>query len=162
MTKAGAATAAGSSDGRLSYAAFLQVLLEFQLSGHLRYLSSFVHLFRQLDTRGKGVLDEEQFRKLAYALNPAEDKADDHLAHIDPFIHQRLTFSDCVACFTADLMRLQQQEEQQAADVAMTTWMATTSSMMRTTARWRRTRVRRTWTPTVSETSAMRTPMVTA
>ena len=115
-TKPAAASAAAVSDGRLSYAAFLQVLLEFQLSGHLRYLSSFVQLFRQLDTHGRGVLDEEQFRELAYALNPDEDVADDHLAHIDPFNHQRLNFSDCVTCFTADLVRLQQQQQAGADD----------------------------------------------
>ena len=97
-----------ADDGRLPYSSFLQVLLDFQLSGHVAYLSSFVSLFQQLDPLGRGFVNEAELRQLALALDPGktEEELVALLERADPHNHQRIAFSDTVQLFADELQRL--------------------------------------------------------
>jgi Ca2+-binding EF-hand superfamily protein len=85
-----------------------KVLLDFQLAGHRRFLASFVSLFREVDPDGRGTLQEASFRELLHRLDPGKDEAQVRaiLATIDPHNWQQMTFSDCVATLSADLVRM--------------------------------------------------------
>ena len=48
----------------IRYLDFEQVLLNFQLKGHEKFLRQFCQVFRQYDPQGKGLLDEKDFRLL--------------------------------------------------------------------------------------------------
>jgi hypothetical protein len=100
-----------ADDGRLPYAGFLQVLLEFQLAGHVHYLSGFVHLFRQLDGKGRGAIHESEFRQLALAIDPSKSdgQIEALLEKVDPHNHQRISFSDSVNALTPDLHRIDEE-----------------------------------------------------
>lgn len=104
---------ATADDGRLPYANLLQILLRFQLSGHMQYLAGFVHLWRQLDPRGRGWIHEGEFRQLVAALDP--HKPDEQLARLlgqlDPHNHQKVIFSDCVHALTPEVHRMNENED---------------------------------------------------
>ena len=42
-------------------------LLDFQLESHERFLSRFVHLFKQYDTDRNGIVNEHEFRQVLKA-----------------------------------------------------------------------------------------------
>lgn len=86
----------------------VQVLLDFQMSGHQRFLAGFVKAFRAVDTEGKGVLDEEGFRLLLSDIAPHKDEPEVRrlLSVVDPHNRQQLTFSDCVATLSTDLVTM--------------------------------------------------------
>lgn len=106
-----------NSSSRITYRSFVQVLLDFQLRSHERFLRRFVRLFRQQDHDRNGVLDELQFRSLLLAINAerSEEDIDVLLETVDPFNNQHITFSECVALLSAELLQLavQQQQEQE-------------------------------------------------
>mgnify|MGYP003331921248 CR=1 FL=1 len=96
---------------RIPPAALLQALLEFQLSGHLADLAPFVAKFRQHDVAGRGLLDEAGFRALLAELGPIPEEQTicAMLERVDPHLHQRITFSDCVCVLADEIERLQQR-----------------------------------------------------
>ena len=80
-----------------------QIVLDFQLATHEKYLKKFILLFRKLDTNTDGVLDEAQFRALLREMNcvRAEAEVVRLLETVDPFNNQRITFSDCLALLSS-------------------------------------------------------------
>ena len=56
----------------IAYQELLQILLNFQLQGHQRFLDYFVSKFREFDTDNDGIIDEEGFRKLVATLDLME------------------------------------------------------------------------------------------
>ena len=101
---------AAAQASRIPYHAFVQVLLDFQLSGHLQYLAPFVMLFRELDLKQRGVLDEPGFRQLVARLESDRTEGDltCMLEAVDPHNHQRITFSDCVCALADDYEHFRQ------------------------------------------------------
>ena len=93
---------------KLPYALFVKALLDFQLAGHQHFLRPFVRLFREVDTAGRGVLDEAQFTLLLQRLDArkSEEQVEAVLAAIDPHGRGQMTFSDCVATLSNDLVAL--------------------------------------------------------
>ena len=108
----GARAGAAHEAGRLPYALLIQQLLEFQLTGHLHYLGAFAHLFHALDPKGKGTIDESEFRQLVSAIDPKrpEEVVASLLEQVDPHNLQRISFSDCVHALAADLQRMNADE----------------------------------------------------
>jgi hypothetical protein len=49
---------------QLQYRDFLKVVLDFQLQEHLDFLGEFARFFKQVDTKGYGLLNESEFRLL--------------------------------------------------------------------------------------------------
>eukprot|EP01028_Stygiella_incarcerata_P011364 TRINITY_DN640_c0_g1_i1.p1 TRINITY_DN640_c0_g1~~TRINITY_DN640_c0_g1_i1.p1 ORF type:complete len:822 (-),score=313.57 TRINITY_DN640_c0_g1_i1:462-2927(-) len=93
------------SQNRIRYEAFLQVLLDFQLSGHERFLRKFTKLFRQFDADRDGVVNEDQFRKLMLAVD-SERNSDDALLLVDPYQNEHITYSECVTFLSAELVKM--------------------------------------------------------
>ena len=91
---------------KLSYFSFVKVLLDFQLAGHQQFLGHFLRLFRELDPEAKGVIDEACFRRLVLQLDHAkgEEELLRMLATVDPNNHSQMTYSDCVATLSAELV----------------------------------------------------------
>ena len=114
-----------------------QILLDFQLHVHRKFLEPFVSLFRQLDTMHSGLLSYDQFARLVATLNPrrSDEEIRAFLARADPFQHRLVSFSDCVVVLQEDLKALalrfhrqqngqaqgqqqQQQEEEEEAEAS--------------------------------------------
>ena len=97
-----------------SGAAHKRAFLEFQLAGHVHYLSGFVHLFRQLDVNTRGAIHESEFRQLALAIDPSKSDAQIEalLEKVDPHNHQRISFSDSVNALTPDLHRIDEAPDE--------------------------------------------------
>ena len=99
---------------------FPQILLDFQLHVHRKFLEPFVSLFRQLDTMHSGLLSYDQFARLVATLNPrrSDDEIRAFLARADPFQHRLVSFSDCVVVLQEDLkalaLRFHRQQNGQA------------------------------------------------
>lgn len=87
---------------RILYTDFLQVLLDYQLRRHDRFLNKLTKLFRQFDADKNGILSEDEFRQLIIAIDP--HKSDHEIAKMlieaDPHSLRQLTFSQvrCLAC----------------------------------------------------------------
>jgi Ca2+-binding EF-hand superfamily protein len=97
-----------AAKGRIAYKDFIKVmnmkiLLDFQLKGHEKFLEKFLGFYRDLDTDKDGVIDENQFRELiaTMAVDMTEDDIVRMLQIVDPFNHQKITFSDCVNLFSS-------------------------------------------------------------
>ena len=100
----------------MPYSDFLKVLLDFQLLGHDRFLSKFRDKFKEVDRDSNGILNEEEFRRLcAFIGKPtgrgkaarvvrSEEEMRGLLATADPFNNQVITFSEAVACLSADIV----------------------------------------------------------
>ena len=101
-----ALTTASPTDHTVRYKSFINILLNFQLKGHEKFLSKFLGKFRAFDDDANGVLDEAQFRQFVRAVSPAKaNEALDALVNaVDPYNNQHITFSDAVAAMSADLV----------------------------------------------------------
>lgn len=104
------ATSADDSvaSGKILYTDLLQVLLDYQMRGHERFLSKFVRLFRDHDGDADGVLTEDEFRTLVLSIDPAkqEDEVVKLLESADPYNNQRINFSDCVGFLARELVSM--------------------------------------------------------
>ena len=78
--------------------------------GTQKFLQGFVAIFRQHDKQG--LVDEAAFRQIALAVDPAKDEAAllALLERVDPHAHQQITFSDCVAALSGELVTMLQRE----------------------------------------------------
>lgn len=82
----------------IRYVDFEQVLLNFQLTGHEKFLRQFCNVFRQFDPHGTGILDEKQLRLLVLKINPNKThrELDQLVADVDPYNNQMITYSQLV------------------------------------------------------------------
>ena len=53
-----------------------QVLLDFQLKGHEKFLAKFRRLFRENDSDNNGVLDETEFKNFVQSIDPTKTLGD--------------------------------------------------------------------------------------
>ncbi|OMJ79889.1 hypothetical protein SteCoe_19973 [Stentor coeruleus] len=80
----------------LSYNNFVNLLLEFQVTGHDQLLEPFREKFIMIDTDNSGVLTTKQYSELLAILDILEEN--ERLVRIvDPFDTGKITFSDCVS-----------------------------------------------------------------
>mmetsp|Transcript_43493 Transcript_43493/g.36419 ORF Transcript_43493/g.36419 Transcript_43493/m.36419 type:complete len:137 (-) Transcript_43493:144-554(-) len=86
----------------ISFDRFLNILLDFSLLQHEKFLSKFVSLFNSIDVDRDGILDEEQMIKLIESLNivESEEHINAILSKVDPNNNKLITFSDCIQVFT--------------------------------------------------------------
>ncbi|CAG9317864.1 unnamed protein product [Blepharisma stoltei] len=91
---------------RILYADFLKILLDFQLKGHEKFLSNFLAMFRDADKDRNGMISEPEFRELLDATGLGFEEPDIFrlLQIIDPYDNQQITFSECVALFSTELI----------------------------------------------------------
>jgi Ca2+-binding EF-hand superfamily protein len=85
-------------EGDVNFDSFLQLVLNFQLRTHEKFLARFRRAFRNVDTDKNGIVDEVQFRALVRTLDPSktDEQVTDLLAHADPHHNDHVTFSDAV------------------------------------------------------------------
>ena len=108
----------GNITKKMPYSDFLKVLLDFQLLGHDRFLTKFRDKFREVDRDSNGVLNEEEFRQLCSYIGKSsgkgkaakvirsEEEMRALLETADPFNNQIITFSEAVACLSADIVEM--------------------------------------------------------
>jgi len=84
---------------RLAYSEMLKVLLDFQLEGHVKFLSPFSERFKAVDTDQDGVVGETEFKALLAEMGLV-DETERLLELADPFEIGVITFSDCVGLFS--------------------------------------------------------------
>ena len=80
----------------LSYNNFVNLLLEFQVTGHDQLLEPFREKFNMIDTENSGILNTKQFSELLAMLDILEEN-ERLLTFIDQFETGKITFSDCVS-----------------------------------------------------------------
>eukprot|EP00698_Gefionella_okellyi_P019375 TRINITY_DN5930_c0_g1_i1.p1 TRINITY_DN5930_c0_g1~~TRINITY_DN5930_c0_g1_i1.p1 ORF type:complete len:679 (-),score=216.80 TRINITY_DN5930_c0_g1_i1:78-2114(-) len=92
----------------IAYHDFLQVLLEFQLRGHEKFLMKFMKLFRQFDKDRNGILSEDELRQLILAIDPAKEPKEiiAMLEQADPHNNKQINFSECVSFLSAELVHM--------------------------------------------------------
>ncbi|OMJ66454.1 hypothetical protein SteCoe_36689 [Stentor coeruleus] len=85
---------------------FINFILYFQLKSHEKYISKFNMLFKAVDKDLDGIITEEEFLKLcrSFDLDISMQEITKFLQLIDPYSTQRITYSDCVAVFSTELV----------------------------------------------------------
>ncbi|KAG2393869.1 hypothetical protein C9374_003633 [Naegleria lovaniensis] len=93
---------------RVPYKTFLEVLLDFQLESHEKFLSKFVKMFREVDSNKDGILNQHELKQLLTTINPngTDEEYQNFVSIIDPNNNQQITFSECVTYLSADLLKL--------------------------------------------------------
>ena len=98
----------GESGFFIRFANFLQLVLDFQLQGHDRFLMRFRELFRAVDEDADGVIGEVQFMELISRVSPA--KTDEEIRTLmeeaDPANSGTFTYSDTVTCMSVDIVEM--------------------------------------------------------
>ncbi|GMH53207.1 hypothetical protein TrST_g1705 [Triparma strigata] len=105
-------------NGKMPYADFLKVLLDFQLLGHDRFLTKFRDRFYEVDKDNNGIINEEEFRMLCGVIGKLTGKGKNAkvvrseadmrslLETADPHNNNHITFSEAVACLSGDIVEM--------------------------------------------------------
>ena len=116
--RSGAADGVGASPAstKLPHAVLLQTLLVYNLEARRARLEPFVAVYRAVlatscaeeDGTAGTALSEAGFRELATALDPARTEEDllRLLVKVDPYTHERIGLTECVAALAPDLNTL--------------------------------------------------------
>ena len=87
---------------KIAYADFLKVLLDFQLRGHEKFLERFINIFRAVDADTNGIIDEKEFKEMVTSIDDGlVGDCPRLLRVVDPYNHQQITFSECVALLSS-------------------------------------------------------------
>ncbi|OMJ73081.1 hypothetical protein SteCoe_28308 [Stentor coeruleus] len=87
----------------LKYTNFVNLLLEFQVTGHDQLLEPFREKFLMIDTDNQGILITKQFSELLAVLDILEEN-ERLIKFVDPFDTGKITFSDCVSTLLSHQM----------------------------------------------------------
>ena len=92
----------------IPYKDFIQIVCNNQIINREKYMKKFVDLFRRFDKDGDGILNEEQFiemvKAIPYCQNNLEENVNRFLSIIDPFNKKKITFNNCVALFSSEII----------------------------------------------------------
>lgn len=90
----------------MSCSEFINYILQFQLKSHEKYISRFNALFKVADKDCDGLINDEEFTKLceSFELDIKRQDMSRFLEILDPDGSQRITYSDCVAVFSTELV----------------------------------------------------------
>jgi len=80
---------------------FLKAVLDFQMREHEAYINGFVKKFREVDQDNNGIINEEEFVKLAKQVGASAEDITYFLQVVDPFNAQQITFSEAVQLFSS-------------------------------------------------------------
>jgi len=110
---------AEGSNNKLKYSEFLKVLLDFQLLGHDKFLHKFREKFGEVDSDKNGIINESEFRALCSTIGKprvkgnngknvtrSEEEMCDLLERADKYNNQQITFSECVAVLSGDIIEM--------------------------------------------------------
>ena len=87
---------------------FEQIILDFQLKSHDKYLRNFVYLFKRVDLDNNGIINEEEFLNMLQSINiykyDFNEQATRLLNIIDPYNKQYITFSETISLFSMEFI----------------------------------------------------------
>lgn len=91
----------------ITFHELMELVLSFQLTGHIRFLAKFRNLFRMFDNDDNGTLDHDQSVDLLVAVNPdlSPDVVMEILNAADPSATRSFTFSQCVGIVSSHMVR---------------------------------------------------------
>jgi Ca2+-binding EF-hand superfamily protein len=97
---------------KLAYAEFCKILLDFQLSGHEKFLHRFVALFRKFDQDRNGIVNEEEFTDVVDGVigGDRQEELVEILNTCDPYDNKRVTFSQAVTALSGHLVAFNSAE----------------------------------------------------
>ncbi|CAD8059725.1 unnamed protein product [Paramecium sonneborni] len=86
---------------KYDYSVFIRLLLEYFMSQYKQYLANFCVVFKSVDHDKDGVLNQQQFLKLTESIKPNLNKEECSQIYeiLDPFLNDRITFSQIVRVF---------------------------------------------------------------
>ena len=89
---------------------FIKIVLDNHVRFRDKQLKNFVELFKSVDTNKDGIINEEEFSELIQRMNIFKDDEIENkiflfLEKIDPFDHQKITFSECVSFFSGEIIK---------------------------------------------------------
>ena len=87
---------------------FEQIILDFQLKSHDKYLRNFVYVFKRVDQDNNGIINEEEFLNMLQSINiykyDFNEQATRLLNIIDPYNKQYITFSETISLFSMEFI----------------------------------------------------------
>lgn len=87
---------------------FEQIILDFQLKSHDKYLRNFVYLFKRVDLDNNGIINEEEFLNMLQSINIYKDDFNEQATRllniIDPYNKQYITFSETISLFSMEFI----------------------------------------------------------
>ncbi|CDW90802.1 UNKNOWN [Stylonychia lemnae] len=99
------------SMNKLKFCTFLKTVLDFQLKEHEKFLSKFIHEFKNIDKDHDGIINEEQFKQMISVFGIDKQRIDKFLNLIDPFNNEKITFSECVQLLSSETVISQEGGE---------------------------------------------------
>ena len=92
---------------KVSFKLFLEVVLNFQLDTHEKFISSCLHIFREFDTNKDGILSNAELRMFLEKVDSTKNHNDiEHaIETLDPHNNNQVTFSQCVTYLSTELMK---------------------------------------------------------
>jgi len=92
--------------GKLLYADFQKIILDFQLQEHEKFLCNFINLIRQVDRNREGIINENQFRELMTRMNIIKSEEEIYflLGQIDPYNNNKISFSEIIQTLSTHMV----------------------------------------------------------
>ena len=86
----------------------IQIILDFQLKSHDKYLRNFVYLFKRVDQDNNGIINEEEFLNMLQSINIYKEDFNEQATRllniIDPYNKQYITFSETISLFSMEFI----------------------------------------------------------
>ncbi|KAL9655035.1 hypothetical protein ABK040_008818 [Willaertia magna] len=104
---------------KVPYRLFVEVLLDFQLEAHEKFLSRYIKIFREIDSNRDGILTDQEFKQLVLRLEPSksEEEIENWWHLIDPNNHKQITFTESVTYLSADLIKMMNKSRQSTSNL---------------------------------------------
>ncbi len=95
---------------KIYYKDFLKIVLDNHIRFRDKQLKKFVDLFKSVDKNKDGIIDEDEFSELIHRMKIFKEEEVDniifqYLDKIDPYDNQKITFSDCITFFSAEIIK---------------------------------------------------------
>ena len=98
-----------TDEKNILYSSFMKIILDNHIRFRDKQLKNFVDLFKSVDTNRDGIINEDEFSELIQRMKIfKEDEIENvifqYLEKIDPYDHQKFTFSECINFFSSEFV----------------------------------------------------------
>ena len=99
-----------NEERNILYRNFMKIILDNHIRFRDKQLKNFVDLFRSVDTNRDGIINEEEFSELIQKMKifkeeEVENVIFQYLEKMDPYDHQKFTFSECINFFSSEFIQ---------------------------------------------------------